>query len=221
MATKKKSAKKPVSTPLHLLQQLSGSLLEHLEHACEQALADSEKLLAKLEKRRVKAQEKLHKARVRLQEVADAGKAKAQVKAKKAIAELEELLDTLKLRQTETLVHISQLKTDAQESLKLAQGIDKVKESVNKVLTDRATQSAKSAVKTAMVKVSSKPAEEKTVTKSVARKPAAKRTSSAAAAKPAPLKKVASAATTRKTPVRKAAPAKPARPVTTGSKPGQ
>ena len=50
--------KKPVSTPLHLLQQLSGSLLEHLEEACSQALADAEKLLAKLEKQRGKAQEK-------------------------------------------------------------------------------------------------------------------------------------------------------------------
>ena len=53
---------KPVNTPLHLLQQLSGSLLEHLESACSQALADAEKLLAKLEKQRGKAQEKLHKS---------------------------------------------------------------------------------------------------------------------------------------------------------------
>ena len=37
---------KPVNTPLHLLQQLSGSLLEHLETACSEALADAEKLLA-------------------------------------------------------------------------------------------------------------------------------------------------------------------------------
>ena len=46
--------KKPVNTPLHLLQQLSGSLLEHLENACSQALADAEKLLAKLESSAVK-----------------------------------------------------------------------------------------------------------------------------------------------------------------------
>ena len=52
------ATKKPVNTPLHLLQQLSGSLLEHLENACSQALADAEKLLAKLEKQRGKAQEK-------------------------------------------------------------------------------------------------------------------------------------------------------------------
>ena len=73
---------KPVNTPLHLLQQLSGSLLEHLENACSQALADAEKLLAKLEKQRGKAQEKLHKSRTKLQDAATSGKAKAQAKAK-------------------------------------------------------------------------------------------------------------------------------------------
>lgn len=48
------ATKKPVNTPLHLLQQLSSSLLEHLEDACSQALADAEKLLAKLENNAVK-----------------------------------------------------------------------------------------------------------------------------------------------------------------------
>src|SRR6218665_1065574 len=110
--------KKPVTTPLHLLQQLSHSLLEHLESACSQALVDAEDLLTKLEKQRVKAQEKLHGARLKLQDAAKAGKAKAQDKAKSAIAELEALLDGLKARQTETRNYILQLKRDAQESLK-------------------------------------------------------------------------------------------------------
>ena len=55
------SAKKnPVSTPLHLLQHLSHSLLEHLENACSEALVDAEKMLAKLEKQRGKGQDLLH-----------------------------------------------------------------------------------------------------------------------------------------------------------------
>ena len=128
---------KPVNTPLHLLQQLSGSLLEHLESACSQALADAEKLLAKLEKQRGKAQEKLHKSRTKLQDAATAGKAKAQAKAKDAVKELEDLLDALKDRQAETRTYISQLKKDAQESLKLAQGVGRVKEAVSKVLGAR------------------------------------------------------------------------------------
>ena len=134
------ATKKPVNTPLHLLQQLSSSLLEHLEDACSQALADAEKLLAKLEKQRGKAQEKLHKSRTKLQNAATAGKAKAQAKAKDAVAELEALLDALKDRQTETRTYILNLKRDAQESLKLAQGVGRVKEAVGKALSDRAAK---------------------------------------------------------------------------------
>ena len=137
--------KKPVSTPLHLLQQLSGSLLEHLEDACSQALADAEKLLAKLEKQRGKAQEKLHNGRLKMQDAAKAGKAKAQSKAQKAIGELEGLLDALKERQTQTRSYIQQLKRDAQDSLKLAQGVGKVREAAAKALDQRAAKPAKSA----------------------------------------------------------------------------
>ncbi|MFG0928291.1 AlgP family protein, partial [Pseudomonas sp. CJQ_8] len=147
--------KKPVSTPLHLLQQLSGSLLEHLEEACSQALADAEKLLAKLEKQRGKAQEKLHNGRLKLQDAAKAGKAKAQTKAQKAIGELEELLDSLKERQTQTRSYIQQLKRDAQDSLKLAQGVGKVREAAAKALDQRAAKPAARA--TAAAKSTAKP----------------------------------------------------------------
>jgi ABC-type transporter Mla subunit MlaD len=147
MSATKKTKKKSVSTPLHLLHQLSSSLLEHLEDACSRALTDAEKLLGKLEKQRGKAQEKLHDARVSLQDAAAAGKAKAQAKAKDAVAELEELLDTLRDRQTETRNYIVGLKRDAQESLKLAQGVGKVKEAVNKVLGSRDAKPAAPASK--------------------------------------------------------------------------
>jgi len=131
------SKKKSVSTPLHLLQQLSDSLLETLEEACSQALVDAEKVLAKLEKRRGKAQEKLHDARLKLQDHAAAGKSKAQGKTRKAIDELEALLDTLKARQTETRTYIQTLKRDVEDSLALAQGVGKVREAVNERLAQR------------------------------------------------------------------------------------
>ena len=143
------ASKKPVSTPLHLLHQLSGSLLEHLESACSQALADAEKLLAKLEKQRGKAQEKLHKSRLKLQDAAVAGKNKAQNKAKGAVGELETLLDSLKDRQSQTRLYIVQLKRDAQESLKLAQGVGKVQEAASKALTSRSAKAAPVAAKSA------------------------------------------------------------------------
>ncbi|WP_205927657.1 AlgP family protein, partial [Pseudomonas viridiflava] len=196
--------KKPVNTPLHLLQQLSGSLLEHLEDACSQALADAEKLLAKLEKQRGKAQEKLHKSRTKLQDAATVGKAKAQTKAKSAVSELEELLDALKDRQTETRTYILHLKRDAQESLKLAQGIGRVKEAVGKILTTREAKPAAPAKAAA-----AKPAA-KTVAKApVAKAPAAKAAAAKAPVAKAPAKAAAKpAAKTAAKPVAAKAPVK-------------
>ncbi|MEZ1484370.1 AlgP family protein, partial [Pseudomonas paraeruginosa] len=151
--------KKPVTTPLHLLHQLSHSLVEHLEGACKQALVDSEKLLAKLEKQRGKAQEKLHKARTKLQDAAKAGKTKAQAKARETISDLEEALDTLKARQADTRTYIVGLKRDVQESLRLAQGVGKVKEAAGKALESRkAKPVAKPAAKAAAAKPAAKSA---------------------------------------------------------------
>ncbi|WP_038803749.1 AlgP family protein, partial [Pseudomonas nitroreducens] len=179
--------KKPVTTPLHLLHQLSNSLIEHLEGACKQALVDSEKLLAKLEKQRGKAQEKLHKARAKLQDATKAGKAKAQAKAKSTIADIDGALDVLKTRQTETRAYIANLKRDVQESLKLAQGVTKVKEAAGKSL---ATRKPAAAAAKPVAKAAARPAA-KAAAKSAAKpavkaaaKPAAKPAAKVAAAKP-------------------------------------
>jgi hypothetical protein len=180
------SAKKNViTTPLHLLQNLSRSLLEHLETACTGALIDAEKLLAKLEKQRGKGQDLLHTARVKLQDAAVAGKAKSQAKSKVLIADLEALLDGLQERQAETRAYIAELKRDAQESLKLAQGIGKVKEAVTKVLSARSAKVAVVAAKP-VVKAPAKPAAKTAVAKpAVAKAPVKPAAKASAAAKPA------------------------------------
>jgi hypothetical protein len=220
------SAKKnTVTTPLHLLQNLSHSLLEHLENACTGALVDAEKLLAKLEKQRGKGQDLLHRARAKLQDSAVAGKVKAQVKARDLISDLEGLLDGLQERQTETRAYIAQLKRDAQESLKLAQGIGKVKEAVTKVLDARSYKAtavpARPAAKVATKAVSmpavkaapAKPAARKAPAKTAAAKPVATAVANKPAAKPAAKAAVKPVA---KAPVKAAAkpaakaPAKPA-----------
>ena len=219
------SAKKnPVSTPLHLLQHLSHSLLEHLENACSEALVDAEKMLAKLEKQRGKGQDLLHKARTKLQDAAVAGKAKAQAKAKDAIEELESLLDGLQERQAETRTYIAQLKRDAQESLKLAQGVGKVKEAAAKALDLRAAKSAAPAAKAAVKKApvakapaAKAPAVKAAVTKAPAAKPAARKPAAkpVAAKAPAVAKAVASKPAAKpavKAPVKPAAPKAAAKP---------
>lgn len=101
---------------------------------------------------------KLHKSRAKLQDAANAGKSKAQAKAKAGVKELEQLLDSLKDRQTETRTYILQLKRDAQESLKLAQGIGRVKEAVGKALSSRDAKPAAAAKKPAAKAAAKAPA---------------------------------------------------------------
>ncbi len=96
--------------------------MEHLEKACGAAQKEAEALLAKLEKQRGKTQEKLVRARAKLDEAGNAGKAKAQARARSRIAELDDMFAVLQARQSETLNYLAELKRDAEQSLKLAQG---------------------------------------------------------------------------------------------------
>jgi chromosome segregation ATPase len=216
MAARKKNT---VHTPLHLLQQLSSSLLEHLEAACAQAQIDAEKLLAKLEKQRGKAQEKLHDARLKLEDAAANGKAKAQARTHKRIEELEELFDSLQQRQNETRAYIAQLQADAEESLKLAQGIGKVKEAATQALAKReaaATRQTTAAAPRSRTAVARKPAGATSKAKSIAAAatPAiAKSTTPAKPAKPATARKPAAKPTASRKPVARKAATASAAPV--------
>lgn len=186
--------KKSVTTPLHLLEQLSRSLVEHLQKACDDAQKEPELLLAKLEKQRGKVQEKLVKTRARLDEAGNAGKSKAQAKARSKLAELDDMLALLQARQNETLSYLAELKRDAEKSLTLAQGVTKVGQAAVQALAARDKASAP--VAKAPARPSARTA--KPATKAAPAKPAAASTRSAAAAtrarKPAAAPKPAAAA---------------------------
>jgi hypothetical protein len=171
--------KKPVTTPLHLLQQLTASLLEHFEDACTQALTDAEKILAKLEKQRAKVQQKLHKQRSRVEDAAAAGKAKAQAKARANVEALEGSLSDVQRLQGETRQYIGELKNDIQSGLALVQGVGKVREAVAQALDRRATTGKGTAVP-ASGKPARKPPTRPAVPRSGAGKPATPATDSAA-----------------------------------------
>ncbi len=143
-----------VTTPLHLLQQLSNSLMAHLQQACDEAQRDAELLLAKLEKQRGKTQEKVIKARARLDEAGAAGKSKAQAKARSRLAELDDMLALLQARQNETLTYLTELKRDAELSLKLAQGVAQVEQAASQALATRGKSSTRA-------KAPAKPSERK------------------------------------------------------------
>lgn len=182
--------KKSVTTPLHLLEQLSRSLVEHLQKACDEAQKEPELLLAKLEKQRGKTQEKLVKARAKLDEAGNAGKTKAQAKARSKLAELDDMLALLQARQSETLTYLAELKRDAEKSLTLAQGVTKVGQAAAQALAARDKASAPSAkaparspARTARPAAKAAPAKPATAPASA---PAATRTRKpAAASKPA------------------------------------
>lgn len=129
--------KSSVTTPLHLLQQLSSSLVEHLQKACSEAQQDAEMLLAKLEKQRGRAQQKIIKARAKLDDAGNAGKSKSQTKARSRLAELDDMLAVLQARQSETLSYLSELKRDAEQSMQLAQGVTKVEQAAAQALAAR------------------------------------------------------------------------------------
>ncbi len=195
--------KNSITTPLHLLQQLSHSLVAHLQKACSEAQRDAEVLLAKLEKQRGRTQEKVIKARAKLDEAGEAGKSKAQGKARTRLAELDDMLAVLQARQSETLSYLSELKRDAEQSIKLAQGITDVEKAAAQALVARdkpeATRSKAPARATKPVAkaAAAKPAAGKTVSSArpaTRSKPAVKTDS--AAAEPAKAQAPASATQT-------------------------
>jgi hypothetical protein len=146
--------KTSVTTPLDLLQQLSHSLVAHLEKACSDAQKDAEILLAKLDKQRGKTQEKLIKARANLDDAGNAGKSKAQTRARSKLAELDDMLALLQARQSETLNYLAELKRDAEQSLSLAQGVTQVEKAAAQALLSRG-KPASSHAATAQKKASS------------------------------------------------------------------
>lgn len=176
--------KKSVTTPLHLLEQLTRSLVEHLQKACDEAQKEPELLLAKLEKQRGKIQEKRVKARAKLDEAGNAGKTKAQAKARSKLAELDDMLALLQARQSETLTYLAELKRDAEKSLTLAQGVTKVGQAAAQALVARDKAAAPSAK--APARSSARTARPAAKPAAPASAPAASRTRKpAAAAKPA------------------------------------
>lgn len=198
--------KDSVTTPLHLLQQLSHSLVVHLQKACSEAQKDAEVLLAKLEKERGKTQEKVVKARAKLDDAGNAGKSKAQTKARAKLAELDDMLAVLQARQSETLNYLSSLKRDAEQSLKLAQGITQVENAAAQALASRGKPAASRAADRS--KASSR-ATASAAAKSANSKAASGQASAASASRPAtsPAKPAAKAAATAKKPVDTKVPA--------------
>jgi hypothetical protein len=130
------SRKKTGSTPLQLLEELTTLLMEHFEQACGRALADAEKMLSRLEKKRTKLETKLGKKRSRLDNT-PVGKRKKQAKLRATIKALQANLFEVQGRTEHTRQYIRDFKHDVQMSLALLQGVGQVREEASKMLRRR------------------------------------------------------------------------------------
>lgn len=130
------SRKKTGSTPLQLLEELTTLLMEHFEQACGRALAEAEKMLSRLEKKRTKLETKLGKKRSRL-DTTPVGKRKKQTKLRATIKALEANLFEVQGRAEHTRQYIRDFKHDVQMSLALLQGVGQVREEASKMLRRR------------------------------------------------------------------------------------
>ena len=128
------SSKKLIRTPLHLLRDLTGSLVSYFEEACIQVQQDAEKALTKLEKQRAKVQQKLITAQAKLEKAKEQGKSKAKNKAKDALADLETIYSKIQKQQKKILNYINLLKKDATKSLELSKDIAIVHERAKALL---------------------------------------------------------------------------------------
>ena len=130
------SRKKTGSTPLQLLEELTTLLMEHFEQACGRALADAEKMLSRLEKKRTKLETKLGKKRSRL-DTTPVGKRKKQAKLRTTIKALQAKVFEVQGRAEYTRQYIRDFKHDVQMSLALLQGVGQVREEASKMLRRR------------------------------------------------------------------------------------
>src|SRR5690606_14356547 len=199
--------KKTVSSPLHLLQQLSRSLVEHLEKACADAQKEAHGLLAKLEKQRGKTRAKLVRARAKLDEAGAAGKSKTQGKARARIDDLEDAVALHDVRLLETLADLADLERDTQLSQKLAEGNRRVEEAGGQAVTAPARGASAAAPSRRRQRSTPKTTPAQVVTKATGPKPAP--VARAAAAKPRATRSTTS----------KAKPAAAAKPTVDAAKP--
>lgn len=124
---KQSKGEKSLSSPLALLEELSHSLIAHLERACGEALLNSEKQLRKLDREQEKLQARIDKRLAKLEAAISAGgKAKARSKLTTEIAEMEKLLAELQQDRVALLGYIEQLRSEITRTLELGIGISDV-----------------------------------------------------------------------------------------------
>ncbi len=126
-----------IGSPLALLQELSDSLITHLEQACGESLVNAEKQLRKLDRQLEKLQARLDKRLLRAEEAIAAGKLKVRSKLATEIAGMQELLAGLQQDHAALLVYIERLRGEITRTLELSAGIGEVARAAGDALSEK------------------------------------------------------------------------------------
>ncbi|MEL0169755.1 MAG: AlgP family protein [Pseudomonadaceae bacterium] len=136
-STDKPKSTDKVSSPLHLLQTLTRTLNEHLAEACDKAVKDAGKAVEKLQRQQEKLEEKLKQSEEKLAERTAEDPNKAASKTRRKIADLQAALLELKQARKQADSYVAQLKTDVEQTLRLAKGLDRIDTQVTQALVKR------------------------------------------------------------------------------------
>ncbi|TWI54296.1 hypothetical protein IQ22_02159 [Pseudomonas duriflava] len=126
-----------ISSPLELLEELSGSLLVNFETACAEVSRSAEENLSYQKKRHETTLKKLNTAQADLEHAMASTKAKAVEKAEKKIAKYTERLDKLNRKQSGIQHYLDRLNQDIAESVNLVKSIHAVRDAATHSLQKR------------------------------------------------------------------------------------
>ena len=123
-----KQASVPVQTPLHLLQVLTRTLNEHLADACNQAQADAQTVLDKLDREQQELAEKLEQ----MQDEQPTDNSETSEK-------LTERMAALASTRKDAEQYALQLQSDVRQTLRLAKGLERIDLQVTQSIEKRNT----------------------------------------------------------------------------------
>lgn len=135
MPEKDRKAEATVQTPLHLLQVLTRTLNDHLAEACNQAQADAQKALDKLDRERQKIAEKLEETRQKLNE--DNSEGRPAEKRQGKLDELNERMEAVTQARSEAEDYVRQLQNDVRQTLRLAKGLERIDHQASQAIEKR------------------------------------------------------------------------------------
>lgn len=127
-----------IITPLHLLQNLTRTLNEHLAEACEQAEKDARKALEKLNRQHAKLQEKLAETEEKLNaRQANGSDARSLEKTTNKLSSLQLAMTELQQSRKAAEDYTRQLQDDVRQTLRIGKGLVRIEGQAGQAIEKR------------------------------------------------------------------------------------